>query len=120
MDDRDRLYLQIEINKLLSNNSLFSIMAVNFRSTLYLMFRQFFSSHFRERVFCFLCLNSSKCRYVYFQKEKTDKCKEKSKPKQQKKSKQKKNIYTVYTGLSSSEISFQSLAIHQIGVWLSL
>jgi hypothetical protein len=24
MDDRDRLYLQIEINKLLSNNSLFS------------------------------------------------------------------------------------------------
>ena len=34
------------------------------------MFIQFFSSHFSERIFCFLCLNSSKCRYVYFQKQK--------------------------------------------------
>jgi hypothetical protein len=41
-------------------------------------------------------------------KAKTDKHREKSKPKQQKKmkNKQKKNIYTVYTGLSSSEIPF--------------
>jgi hypothetical protein len=53
-------------------------------------------------------------------KNKTDKHKEKSKPKQQKKNKQKKNMYIVYKGLSSSEKSFQSLAIHRIGVKLSL
>jgi hypothetical protein len=41
-----------------------------------------------------------------FPKAKTDKYREKSKPKQQKKRKEKKNIYTVYTGLSSIEIPF--------------
>ena len=52
------------------------------------MFIQFFSSHFSEGIFCFLCPNSSACRYV-FPKTKTDKRKGEIKTKTAKEKKKK-------------------------------
>jgi hypothetical protein len=43
------------------------------------MFIQFLSSYFRERIFCFLCLNSSKIQVCVFQQQKLVSIREKSK-----------------------------------------
>ena len=63
IDDHDKIFSEIEISKLLSNNKIFRH-KYHF-SNISLMFVQFFRSHFSEEIFYDLCLNGSVYKHTY-------------------------------------------------------
>ena len=112
IDDHDKLYSEIEISHLLSNNKIFQHRYQFQRYTIDVCTN--FQKLFQRRIFFYcLCLNSSVYRYVYFQKHKLIN----SKKNQKQKSKQKQNMYMIYKGGYQAKYIFKSPGLHRRRAW---